>query len=386
MKVFSMLMVLMLSWSIAQAQGIAFESEGATLTQATAKAKSENKLVFVDCYTQWCGPCKKMARDIFPQEKVGKYMNARFVNLKIDMEASYADGLAKEWQVSGYPTFIIFNADGKEIGRFMGGSDADNFIKRVEENSVVDTSDVSLEDRWNKGERNDAFLRQYLASLTATYKRDQADMVAETLLNGKEETFATDQELATIFIKHINNPFASSFIYTALHPKALSATVGKQNVDMKIRNVLSNYTKQLYVKKDDKMVLDESLFAAYQALLRRLKIADANHYRLTVLIEAAEKGGNMQEYVTLIKEYLATPNLDASDMTLANWAKPFAAPDVDVEAKKQMIEVLRVRVAEIEAGKRKGQTTVGNMKLSRPTDELLRMIIQTMETGKVPIP
>lgn len=386
MKVFSMLMVLMLSWSIAQAQGIAFESEGATLTQATAKAKSENKLVFVDCYTQWCGPCKKMARDIFPQEKVGKYMNARFVNLKIDMEASYADGLAKEWQVSGYPTFIIFNADGKEIGRFMGGSDADNFIKRVEEYSVVDTSDVSLEDRWNKGERNDAFLKQYLASLTATYKRDQADMVAETLLNGKEETFATDQELATIFIKHINNPFASSFIYTALHHKALSATVGKQNVDMKIRNVLSNYTKQLYVKKDDKMVLDESLFAAYQALLRRLKIADADHYRLTVLIEAAEKGGNMQEYVTLIKEYLATPNLDASDMTLANWAKPFAAPDVDVEAKKQMIEVLRVRVAEIEAGKRKGQTTVGNMKLSRPTDELLRMIIQTMETGKVPIP
>ena len=49
-----------------------------------------------------------------------------------------------------------------------------------------------------------------------------------------------------------------------------------------------------------------------------------------------------------------------------------------------MIEVLRERVADIEAGKREAQTKVGNMKLSRPTDELLRMIIQTMETGKLP--
>ncbi len=71
-------------------------------------------------------------------------------------------------------------------------------------------------------------------------------------------------------------------------------------------------------------------------------------------------------------------------MTLANWAKPFAAPGVDEAAKKEMIEVLRTRVADIEAGKRQAQTTVGNMRLSRPTDELLRMIIQTMETGQVP--
>ena len=120
-----MILSLVLVASVTFAQGVAFEPDGTLLPQAAAKAKKENKLVFVDCYTQWCGPCKKMARDIFPQAKVGKFMNERFVNVKIDMEASYAEGLTKEWQVSGYPTFIIFNADGEEIGRFMGGSDAD---------------------------------------------------------------------------------------------------------------------------------------------------------------------------------------------------------------------------------------------------------------------
>lgn len=384
MKRLSMIFSLMLMTSMIFAQGINFEADGTTLKEVAAKAKKEGKLVFVDCYTQWCGPCKKMARDIFPDAKVGKYMNARFVNLKIDMEAKYAEGLAKEWQVSGYPTFIIFNADGKEVGRFMGGSDADGFIRRVEEKSAVDAASNSLEERWNNGERSDAFLKEYLASLTATYKRDDANMVAETLLNGKEETFAKDKELADIFMKHVNNPFASSFIYTAQHPEALKATVGERAVDMKIMSVLNNYTNTLFVKKGINTVLDQNQFSAFQALLRRLKIKNADHYRLTVLIADAEKQGEWMDYVNYIKEYLATPGLDASDMTIANWAKPFSIPGSDEAAKAQMIEVMRGRIAEIEAGKRQAQTQIGNMRLSRPTDDLLRMIIQTMETGQTP--
>lgn len=384
MKRLSMIFSLMLVTSMIFAQGINFEAEGTTLTEAAAKAKKEGKLVFVDCYTQWCGPCKKMARDIFPDAKVGEYMNARFVNVKIDMEAKYAEGLAKEWQVSGYPTFIIFNADGKEVGRFMGGSDAAGFISRVEEKSAIDAASNALEERWNNGERSDEFLKEYLASLTATYKRDDANMVAETLLNGKEKTFAKDKELVDIFMKHINNPFASSFIYTAHNPKALKATIGEQAVNMKIMSVLSNYTNTLFVKKGNNVVLDQDKFAEFQALLRRLKIKNADHYRLTVLIANAEKQGEWIEYVKYIKEYLSTRGLDASDMTIANWAKPFSMPGADETAKAQMIEIMRKRVAEIESGKRQAQTQIGNMRLSRPTDDLLRMIIMTMETGKTP--
>ena len=384
MKRLTSLMTLLLTVVVMYGQGIAFEPEGTLLYEAAMKAKKENKLVFVDCYTQWCGPCKKMLRDVFPQEKVGKYMNANFVSIKIDMEAAYAEGLARNWQVSAYPTFIIFNADGKEIGRFMGGSDADNFIKRVAEKSAMDAGANNLEERWANGERDDAFLKEYLATLTATYKRDQADVVAETLLRGKEETFAKDPELVGIFMKNINNPFASSFIYTAQHPEALKAAVGEPAVDMKIKSVLSGYTNQLWVKEGDKVGLDEAQFAAFQALLRRLKVADAEHYRLTVLINAAEKQADYTAYVAYIEEYLATPGLDADDMTLANWVKPFSVPGADETAKKKMIQILRTRVADIEAGKRQPQTKLGNMKLSRPTDDLLRTLIDVLETGKMP--
>ncbi len=50
------------------------------------KAKKENKIVFIDAYASWCGPCKMMEKNIFTQKAVGDYYNANFVNARIDME------------------------------------------------------------------------------------------------------------------------------------------------------------------------------------------------------------------------------------------------------------------------------------------------------------
>ena len=71
-----------------------------TLDQAVEQAKKENKLVFVDFYTDWCGPCKVMARDVFPQKKVGDYFNQRFVCIKLNAEKEGKQD-AQTYQVKG---------------------------------------------------------------------------------------------------------------------------------------------------------------------------------------------------------------------------------------------------------------------------------------------
>ena len=53
--------------------------QGLTLEKALEQAKVENKYVFIDCYTSWCGPCKMMAEKILPLKEVGEYMNGKFV-------------------------------------------------------------------------------------------------------------------------------------------------------------------------------------------------------------------------------------------------------------------------------------------------------------------
>lgn len=103
-----------------------------TFAQALAKAKQENKKLMVDCYTLWCGPCRYMATNVFPNDTLGKFMNEHFVCMKLDMEHGEGPERNKTFNVKAYPTFIFFDADGKEMNRFEGMAYREEFQKRCE--------------------------------------------------------------------------------------------------------------------------------------------------------------------------------------------------------------------------------------------------------------
>ena len=56
-------------------EGVVFV-ENKTFAEAVAMAKESGKKVFLDCYTSWCGPCKMMTKNIFPQKAAGDYFNS----------------------------------------------------------------------------------------------------------------------------------------------------------------------------------------------------------------------------------------------------------------------------------------------------------------------
>ena len=99
-------------------EGIAFVT--ASFNELLAKAKEENKLVFIDGYTTWCGPCKLLAKETFPQKEVGTYMNPRFVCAQIDMERGEGPELAKRFNISAYPTMLILRPDGTLVDKLGG--------------------------------------------------------------------------------------------------------------------------------------------------------------------------------------------------------------------------------------------------------------------------
>ena len=116
------------------AKGIVFE-EG-RLADILAKAKSENKLVFVDCYTSWCGPCRSLATNVFTRDDVGKCYNDRCVNIKIDMEKGEGPSLAEKYGVSAFPTMLFLDHEGNVLDRIIGYKDADALIEAAEKIAV----------------------------------------------------------------------------------------------------------------------------------------------------------------------------------------------------------------------------------------------------------
>lgn len=132
--------------------------EQGTLQDALRKAaghKKGAKLVFLDCYTTWCGPCKYMANTVFTTEAAGNYFNEHFVNIKIDMEKGEGPELAKKFRIPGYPTFIILSPDGKEIGRVVGSNELEPFIADVERARDVKNSVSYLKTQFEKSPTSD---------------------------------------------------------------------------------------------------------------------------------------------------------------------------------------------------------------------------------------
>jgi thioredoxin 1 len=100
-----------------------------TWDEALALAKKENKLIFLDVYATWCGPCKRLDAQTFPNPEVGKYYNDRFINVKVDGEKGEGLTLRQKYAVRGYPTLLFINHKGEVVHRTAGFRDPERFIE-----------------------------------------------------------------------------------------------------------------------------------------------------------------------------------------------------------------------------------------------------------------
>ena len=87
---------------------------------ALSKAKQENKLIFLDIYASWCGPCKKLKRTTFANEKLGTFFNEQFICVAVDGEKGEGPKLARHYSVRGYPTLLFIDGLGNVVHKEVG--------------------------------------------------------------------------------------------------------------------------------------------------------------------------------------------------------------------------------------------------------------------------
>jgi len=219
----SIFFLLVLAPFLLQAQqdtGVHFE-QGLAWAAVKAKAKAENKYIFMDCFTTWCGPCRYMSTTIFPQEETGHYMNDKFVSIGVQLDTTakdagevkawYADGhdIAVKYGVRAYPTYLIFAPDGHIIHRMVGARpDAKSFLSDLSGTFDSTKQYYTLLKQYENGRRDSAFLHRmalrcediydlanlqvvgnaWLATQTDLYNRD-ALAVVDALTNTSRDTY-----------------------------------------------------------------------------------------------------------------------------------------------------------------------------------------------------
>ena len=182
--------------------------------EAIQQAKAENKLVFIDFYTDWCGPCKKMAREVFPQKAVGDYFNANFVCIKLNAEKE-GKPQADRFKVTAYPTFLVLDADQNVKLDIKGAYPADDFVAKIKNELNPELSPERMKQRYDSGERTPELVNAYAMSLMEAKKEQEGFQVVNDYFNSLAESERLSADNAFLFTRYtvsLNDPKADFYL------------------------------------------------------------------------------------------------------------------------------------------------------------------------------
>lgn len=232
-------------------EGVNFREVG--FEEALKLAEAENKLVFMDCYTSWCGPCKNMAEKVFPQKAAGDYFNPRFVCVKYDMEKGAGKELAEKYEVHAYPTFIILRPDGTVQHRLVGGDGLDAFIARVEQGMNEETSLLAMNRAYESGKMTSEELMAYQEALADAGEDAKAAQVYAELLGRLSDHEKTQKAYWGLYTDESCVIGSPMFDFLLSHLPAVRRNVGEETVDKYLyrhyAEILQDYIAG-YAKKD----------------------------------------------------------------------------------------------------------------------------------------
>ncbi|MXS72039.1 thioredoxin fold domain-containing protein [Flavobacteriaceae bacterium W22] len=295
-------------------EGIKFEE--IPFKDMLAKAKKENKLVFVDAYASWCGPCKMMERNVFPQKSVGDFYNKNFVNARIDMEKGEGREIAAKYGVRSYPTYLFLNGDGELVSQNYGYMEESMFLAMAENIDSPSNKKGSLKERFAKGEKDPAFLVSIM-KLNSNSDFDFAKKASERYFSNKSKSESlTKDEVGYLlfFLKSTEDPNYKIFLD---RKSDILQFFPEQNYnDFKNQLVLAKVVQESIDEKKKKINDDYFLKTAEPLVGRETAQLKLNQTKLAYY----EQNADFQEYEkTALEYYKNADDFDADELLKAAW-------------------------------------------------------------------
>jgi thioredoxin-related protein len=286
--------------------------------EAKQFAVKGQKLILIDFYTDWCGPCKRMDKEVFTQNKVGRFLNDRFINIKIDAEKGEGKNLSKQFHVRVYPTYLFLNSQGVPIYKATGYSEAEEMIKHAS-NAIKESAEpltiYKMDSLYKTQKKNKAFMYDYLVRRTKL-KLENADLLDEycRMLTKQEAT-----DLKTIQLIADNGDFLTQTLQIGpaldilkQHKELIDSVKTEQDIDIFISNAIDKTLSKAIREKNDSLLklailnadLSEEIYNGHHRkvlTLAYLKGTDQNTKYITKAIAYMDNDLMMVDYNNLKK-------------------------------------------------------------------------------------
>jgi thioredoxin-related protein len=305
---YTQLILFLLLFSVTQALG-QMKFQNGTWDEILVKAADQDKIIFVDAYATWCGPCKMMDKNVFSDASVGDYYNETFLNVKIDMEKGEGPGLARKYKVRAYPSFLFVDSNGELVHRGIGYQPVNQFLSLGRAASDTENGIGSLDKRFKRGERDPEFLYNL-----AKMKIDMMDVghkkvVAAYLETQEDWTSEKAMELIYFTVDDVNSDM---FKFFADNKVSFEQMMGKENMQNKVFDLAVQQVFQGEMTPD---------FAKGEETIRRFYPEIAQKSTMQMKINYHHNNGDFQKFAETTAAYFDQyPSDNYQELNSYAWA------------------------------------------------------------------
>ena len=204
-------------------------------------ANDQKKLIFMDAYTSWCGPCKWIAANMFTKDSVADYYNKTFICAHFDMEKGEGLELAGMFQVKGYPSLLFINPSGKLVHKRVGAPQKIQDYLEMGKNALTPGEGLSdCMKSYQEGNRNPKFIRKYIDRLQGAYMPFNEPLVQ--YFETQKESDLLNRTNWEMMFQYLSDTESREFGYLLKHQKDFERLYTRDSVNSKI---FSTYLQML---------------------------------------------------------------------------------------------------------------------------------------------
>ena len=229
LKTFALYLVFLLLPSVLISQVKFIEVSTLEEMKAAQKQASDQMLMmFVDVYATWCGPCKMMDQQVYTDPAVAEFMNARFVNVRLDGECDYGRQYVAEQRLEGYPTMYIFSDNGDRVSKVVGFTPADELLASLSSTSEGYQKVKIFKAKYEQGTLESEAFAEYITVIREMGNLEEADKLADEYMEKVMDPKLSDNDIGVVaFHMDLDDAWWSTF---AADKDRLKRILGKDYV------------------------------------------------------------------------------------------------------------------------------------------------------------